>query len=280
MFNGLTINECLSWLNDVPRNSWYKEKICELVKDKVVFEVGCGSGLLAAYCLQYGAAHYYGIDIRSHRADYTRTLLDKMGFAGKHTVYSGNFLEFDDFKSRIDILLVEQTGSQCQNNFMIKQIWNHATELFPYEFISLPDQWEMDVELYQGHINNSLLPNQATRLLDHASLPANYYNAVQQLKVVQPLTKLKNHLCIKQNNCKEDISTTLDVFPGQDVTLVLDDYISFNGDRCYSSSAVEDWPVPLVIHYNCKSNQLKLEWCNTIRQAPHFNNGYWICKDV
>ena len=43
----------------------YKDAILQnkhLFKDKVVLDVGCGTGILSIFCAQAGAKHVYGID--------------------------------------------------------------------------------------------------------------------------------------------------------------------------------------------------------------------------
>lgn len=275
MFNGLTINECVSWLNDVPRNSWYRDKIKNIVKNKVVFEVGCGSGILAAYCLEFGAKHYYGVDIRSHRADYTRRLLDHMGYSGKHTIFSTNFLEFDGIDEKIDILLVEQTGNQYQNNFMNRQCWQHAQEIFPYDYISLPDQWEVDVEVYNNLLNTEMLENCASRFINDPSLPTNYYETVQKVSMLQPLLLERNAFTININNCNNPVEFNIYLHNVDNATFVMQDYISFNGDRCYTASSLADWPAPIVIAKENINPITTFSWDTSLQYLPDFCRGYW-----
>ena len=276
MFNGLTINECVSWLNDVPRNQWYKDKIRSMVKGKTVFEVGCGSGLLAAYCLEYGAKHYYGIDIREHRADYTRRLLREMGYNDRVTIFSKNFFEFLNLDDKIDILLVEQTGNQLQNNFMIRQIWQHAQKIFPYKFDSLPDQWEIDVEVYEGSLNSQTKETHVSRLLNDSSLPTGYFDAVNKLSIMQPTKIVKDAFTINPGNCFDPIEFSIETSHYNNVSMVLQDTISYRGDRCYTASAVSDWPDPPVLTKLSSGNYTNVYWDDTLTLAPHFFRGYWV----
>ena len=278
MFNGLTINECVTWLNDVPRNSWYREKIKNIVKDKVVFEIGCGSGILAAYCLEFGAKHYYGVDIRSHRAEYTKRLLDSLGYAGKHTVYSANFLEFSGIEEKIDILLIEQTGNQYQNNFMIKQCWQHACKIFPYKHISLPDQWEVDVESYNSILTTDLLENLPSRFINDPSLPTNYFSAVQSLSMLKPTLVTQNALTINAENCDHPIEFDIHMPGAPSATFIMQDYISFRGDRCYTASAVSDWPDPIVLKQENRTEVTKFLWDTSSSLLPDFRRGYWTVQ--
>lgn len=52
----------VNMLNDAPRNTFYQKEIKSKVKDKIVMDVGCGSGLLTYFALEAGAKHVYAIE--------------------------------------------------------------------------------------------------------------------------------------------------------------------------------------------------------------------------
>ena len=52
-------------LSDTPRTRAYAEAVKALsarIRDAVVLDVGCGSGVLTAFCAQAGAKHAFGVD--------------------------------------------------------------------------------------------------------------------------------------------------------------------------------------------------------------------------
>ena len=52
-------------LKDNVRTMAYKNAILKnkhLFKDKVVLDIGCGTGILSIFCAKAGAKHVYGID--------------------------------------------------------------------------------------------------------------------------------------------------------------------------------------------------------------------------
>ena len=52
-------------LKDEVRTMAYKNAIMKnkhLFKDKIVLDIGCGTGILSMFCAKSGAKHVYGID--------------------------------------------------------------------------------------------------------------------------------------------------------------------------------------------------------------------------
>ncbi|MBA2405964.1 MAG: 50S ribosomal protein L11 methyltransferase [Bdellovibrionales bacterium] len=52
----------LTMMNDKPRNDFYYGEIKARATDKIVVDLGCGSGLLTQYALEAGAKHIYAIE--------------------------------------------------------------------------------------------------------------------------------------------------------------------------------------------------------------------------
>ena len=49
-------------LSDYRRNKFFYDRIAETVKDRIVLDIGTGSGIMAAYALRHGAKFVYAID--------------------------------------------------------------------------------------------------------------------------------------------------------------------------------------------------------------------------
>ncbi len=49
-------------MNDESRNTFYQSEIQSRCKNKVVLDLGCGTGLLTQYALEAGAKHIYGLE--------------------------------------------------------------------------------------------------------------------------------------------------------------------------------------------------------------------------
>ena len=282
MFNHTVVQECLTFLNDTPRNAWYREKLKKQVPGKVVMEIGCGAGILAAYALEFGAKKYYGIDIRSNRAHFTRDILKDLGYGERAQVWTDDFCQLTtrDLPQDIDILLCEQTGHQFQNNFTIKQFWQHANKVLNYPYNSLPDEWSIDAEIYEGLLDSQLPEYQPRVFIPDSVLPSKYYNAVRQTEFVKPSQYHASVFSICPLNSAQDISFTIDLRGYKSATVVLTDHISYGKDRCRTISATTDWPGPIKLVVPNADSIVEFIWDYELRCLPHYTKGYWRYQHV
>ncbi|KAI8981111.1 S-adenosyl-L-methionine-dependent methyltransferase [Pilobolus umbonatus] len=89
------------------RASIYNNK--HLFKDKVVLDVGCGTGILSMFAAKSGAKHVYGIDMSNiiHQA---RTIVKDNGFEDKITLIQGKMEEVVLPVKQVDIIISEWMG--------------------------------------------------------------------------------------------------------------------------------------------------------------------------
>ena len=281
MFNHHVVDSCLTFLNDVGRNRWYRRNLAALARDRIIFEIGCGAGLLGAYALESGCRHYYGVDIKSDRAKFTTNILDRLGYQGRHTVWCADatLMTKQDLPENIDILICEQTGHQMQNNFTIRQFWNNLIPMIP-SVTSLPDAWRMDAYIYDGMINSDLSEYQPKVLLADKELPGGYLEAVGDMDFLKPRTVIKDAVTVTADQFRQDIKFYLDLSSYDSATVILQDHISFKGDVCPTSSALSDWPIPTSMVIPCARGQFCFSWDSTQRRAPDFNRGFWTWKKI
>lgn len=276
MFRHIVVQECLNFLNDIPRNSWYREQIKKTVKNKTVLEIGPGAGILAAYCLEAGAKHYIGVDVRKQRADYTTAVLNKMGYAGRFTILCKDFLQVtpDDLAMDVDVLLCEQTTDQMLIGFNICDFWRHANNLLG-DYISLPDQWNLDVAVYEGYIADTLPEYKPKRLLNDQSLPEGYYEAVSSLDQIRPVYNIENIFSVGPKTVHNALEFVLDLGKLHSATLVFSNAISYQNHRCTSLSALTDWSaVPCALQLFPTSSPQLIKWDPSISRGV-FKNGFW-----
>jgi protein arginine N-methyltransferase 1 len=79
-------------LKDTVRTLSYRNAILQnphLFKDKVVLDVGCGTGILSMFCAKAGAKMVIGVDM-SNILDQAQKIVEKNGFADSE--YRGGVL--------------------------------------------------------------------------------------------------------------------------------------------------------------------------------------------
>mmetsp|Transcript_7442 Transcript_7442/g.15992 ORF Transcript_7442/g.15992 Transcript_7442/m.15992 type:complete len:457 (-) Transcript_7442:224-1594(-) len=99
-------------LKDEVRTRTYELAIkqnAHLFRDKVVLDVGCGTGILSMFASQVGAKHVYAVDCSSiaHQA---RQIVERNGFGDKITVIQGKVEEIELPVSEVDVIVSEWMG--------------------------------------------------------------------------------------------------------------------------------------------------------------------------
>jgi ribosomal protein L11 methylase PrmA len=89
------------------RNSIYNNK--HLFKDKIVLDVGCGTGILSMFAAKAGAKHVYGIDMSNiiHQA---RVIVKDNNLDDKVTLIQGKMEEVVLPVDKVDIIISEWMG--------------------------------------------------------------------------------------------------------------------------------------------------------------------------
>ena len=85
-----------SMLDDADRNSKYEEatRLCitqflhEQGRSPHILDLGCGTGMLSAFCLKHGAAHVTALDANKHMVGICRATLAEFGKT-KSTIVCG-----------------------------------------------------------------------------------------------------------------------------------------------------------------------------------------------
>ena len=89
------------------RNSMYHNK--HLFKDKIVLDVGCGTGILSMFAAKAGAKQVFGVDM-SGIVEQARTIVDKNGFTDKVSIIRGKIEEIKLPVEKVDIIISEWMG--------------------------------------------------------------------------------------------------------------------------------------------------------------------------
>jgi protein arginine N-methyltransferase 1 len=101
-------------LKDTNRTLAYQRAIeanPEDFKDKIVLDIGCGTGILSLFAAKAGAKHVYAVD-NAEVALFAREIVKKNGFEDKITVYKGKIeeIDFPFGEGEVDIIISEWMG--------------------------------------------------------------------------------------------------------------------------------------------------------------------------
>ncbi|RKP12055.1 S-adenosyl-L-methionine-dependent methyltransferase [Piptocephalis cylindrospora] len=89
------------------RNAIYLSK--HLFKDKVVLDVGCGTGILSMFAASCGAKHVYGVDM-SNIIDQARIIVADNNLTDRITLIKGKVEEVELPVKEVDIIISEWMG--------------------------------------------------------------------------------------------------------------------------------------------------------------------------
>ncbi|MEB3279243.1 MAG: amino acid adenylation domain-containing protein [Lyngbya sp.] len=97
--------------NDHRRNDSYKVAINQLVKDKIVVEIGTGKdAILSRFCVEAGANKIYAIERSEETCEKARACIKKLGLADKITVIHGDATQVE-LPELADICVSEIVGA-------------------------------------------------------------------------------------------------------------------------------------------------------------------------
>ncbi len=99
-------------LQDTVRTLSYRNAIIQnkdMFKDKVVLDVGCGTGILSMFAAKNGAKHVIGVDMSSI-IEMARNLVELNGFSDKITLLRGKLEDVELPFPKVDIIISEWMG--------------------------------------------------------------------------------------------------------------------------------------------------------------------------
>ena len=99
----------LPMINDVARNNFYNDILREKAQDKIVCDIGSGTGLLSVLAVQHGAKKVYAVERDYHRARLCEYVVQELGLSDKITVWHGDFFKFNT--DDVDFFISETIGS-------------------------------------------------------------------------------------------------------------------------------------------------------------------------
>ncbi|KAH0652935.1 hypothetical protein KY285_031948 [Solanum tuberosum] len=129
-------------LKDVVRTKTYQNVIYKnsfLIKDKVVLDVGAGTGILSLFCAKVGAKHVYAIECSS-MADMAQEIVKLNGFSDVITIIKGKVEEIDLPVPKVDIIISEWMGYFLLYENMLDTVLYARDKWLVKDGLVLPDK--------------------------------------------------------------------------------------------------------------------------------------------
>lgn len=129
-------------LKDEVRTRSYMKAILSnkhLFKDKVVLDVGCGTGILSMFCAKAGAKHVYGVDMASIIKQATQ-IVEANGFGDVITLIQGKVEEIELPVQKVDIIVSEWMGYFLLYESMLDTVIYARDKWLAPDGILMPDK--------------------------------------------------------------------------------------------------------------------------------------------
>ncbi|MBA0597592.1 hypothetical protein Gorai_007395, partial [Gossypium raimondii] len=129
-------------LKDVVRTKTYQNVIYQnkfLFQNKVVLDVGAGTGILSLFCARAGAAHVYAVEC-SHMADMAKQIVETNGLSDVVTVLKGKIEEIELPVAKVDIIISEWMGYFLLFENMLNTVLYARDKWLVNDGVVLPDK--------------------------------------------------------------------------------------------------------------------------------------------
>lgn len=129
-------------LKDVVRTKTYQSVIYKnsfLFRDKVVLDVGAGTGILSLFCAKVGAKHVYAIECSS-MADMAQEIVKLNGFSDVITVIKGKVEEIELPVAQVDVIISEWMGYFLLYENMLDTVLYARNKWLVEDGLVLPDK--------------------------------------------------------------------------------------------------------------------------------------------
>ena len=131
-------------LNDNGRNKFYKQALDLSARDKIVCDIGAGTGLLSVLALQAGAKHVIAVERNADRFEYLNQTLQKLGLENR---IETRHIDFLDSNIQADVYVSETINTQIFGEDILR-LSNHVIDRGG-QFI--PSGFRIWAEIYQDH---------------------------------------------------------------------------------------------------------------------------------
>ena len=151
----------LPMLNDQPRNKFYRNCLAEC-KDKVVLDIGSGTGLLSVMAIDAGAKKVYGFEIDKKNYELSQHLIEKAKLQDKIKILHMDVLDCDPKK--LDMEPIDFVMSETFASDIFIQNFTHITDYVLQKFplakncTVIPSKIELKISLVDQLDKNNFDP--------------------------------------------------------------------------------------------------------------------------
>lgn len=148
----------IDMINQEPRFLVYQQAFNEMsVVNKVVCDLGAGTGLLGLEALRQGATHVYLVEMTPESLTPLRAIVDTHPLKDKITIIDKDIcsLNVADFMHTVDVFVSETFGSMLWNEGAVVY-FNHVLDMFPDANI-LPEKIVSNFYVATSDFSDSLL---------------------------------------------------------------------------------------------------------------------------
>lgn len=122
------------------RSAMFKNK--HLFKDKIVLDVGCGTGILSMFAAKAGAKHVYSVDM-SNIIEKAKEIVSLNGFDDKITLLQGKLEDIKLPVDSVDIIVSEWMGYFLLYESMLDTVLYARDKYLAKDGLILPDKCSM-----------------------------------------------------------------------------------------------------------------------------------------
>lgn len=122
------------------RSAMFKNK--HLFKDKIVLDVGCGTGILSMFAAKAGAKHVYAVDM-SNIIEKAKEIVSLNGFEDKITLFKGKLEDIKLPVDSVDIIVSEWMGYFLLYESMLDTVLYARDKYLVKGGLILPDKCSM-----------------------------------------------------------------------------------------------------------------------------------------
>lgn len=134
----------LPMINDFGRNNAYKKWLASCVQDKIVCDVGAGTGFLSILAVEAGASKVLAVEQNIERYHLAKSIIERLNLTSKIELVNDNFLNQN---IQADYYVTETFGSAILD----EGILNIAEHVKNLNGKLIPSDIEIYVKVYQPH---------------------------------------------------------------------------------------------------------------------------------